>query len=305
MLSIFFSAVDTSNSSDVSYLKGQMSGLENRIAQLTDEIERLTGAVSVLQLNNSLKQENTTTNNHTVEVGSLKKRKTMVNASHEVDSEGNLGPSSPLPPSTNVIRMSSDDSSLFVEQLIHSGEELLPGPQLQFLTSSTTETDPWIDNFDLMLYDDGTMDPGSCSDKRTNELNSKPTSLVALESNCSITDTTLLHDTEMKSSSDITAILNALPEDLKKRFVDRLADNMAMQMAKKLFHQTSSHQSGLTNLAQESVSLSTEYVLPSGAPAPEIALPLAAAAMMSTMRTMLANNVLSRSQLPADEGQVF
>lgn len=98
------------------------------------------------------------------------------------------------------------------------------------------------------------------------------------------------------SPDSIQSILEVLSPDLKKVFVEKLAEALGQQIATSIapsisLSPQSSKESGFTSAVAE--ALPTTFVLPSGSQAPEIALPLASAALGAFIISHLPNLVQS------------
>lgn len=271
--SMHFIAEGNSNGNvkEISELKSQVESLTERLSALNNQVERLTGAFNDMHV-------------APVEVKSEKNKKRKVAASNTI--------ANPI----ELRRMSSLGSQTYVEELRSSGVMLPNGNEF--------EDFDWKDESDgmMMMEDEPNQNVDEeffheiCEDLVDLEEKEEKSNgdFIFPEENLQnqSDDMSRLSD----SFSEVSSVIDKLPTDLQLRFVDKLAEVVGLQLASAMNAQK------VPIVKAELVEAVPppnkvvrnnpypDYVLPSGNKAPEIALPLASAAisafLMSNFRTL-------------------
>jgi hypothetical protein len=287
--SMHFVGESGNNGKEISELKSQVANLTEQLNALNDTVEKLTGAFHTMNVHPSASSSSSSKSE-----SSRKKRKASISAPLDV-----LLPCPTLMEGIELKRMSSLSSTTYVEDLKSSG--------LSVPTASEFENFEWND--EEAEEGEGHLFEEMCEslidlEEEQEDPNTRSNSMVDEEEQDIITplkseyppqhqpvipqDLCDLSDT----LSDVSSVIDKLPSDLQLRFVDKLAEVVGSQLANVMtishdmpivkaepiphdhhHHHHSSHyqQSGSFHYP--------EYILPSGNKAPEIALPLASAAI--------------------------
>lgn len=274
-------------------MKNEVHNLNEKIANLNDQVEYLCETVQKLQIQSP---DNVVVNAN----DSGKKRKVTIKKN-----------SSEIP----LQRMTSTDSSFMVEEF--RDQEVPSGSDFAKLN--------WLQNEDNVMEvaegDDEFLDSNMFEDLlecvSTPKVNSSSSSSSssslgnipeAAAANIQNSPAPLLLPTAnavMPSATDLSSIIESLSPELKLRFIDKLAEAMAAQLAASATGPLAVAQvetidkENVSNGKEQSVaphqnsaSGNPTFMLPSGSQAPDIALPLASAALgaffMSSMQSLRA-----------------
>lgn len=282
----------------MSDLKNQVSCLNDRISSLTEQIAGLTGMVNDMKISKPVVIK--------TEKDSNKKRKTT-----EMDDEKADYLLDPPHQSVEFVlegpelmRMSSFDSQIYVNELSEQETTHRPptGPELQALAGGNNDDSLIFDSF-WDIDDELTATP-------------VPTA-TEVPSNIAVNQF-------MSSGVNFSQMINGLSPELKNRFVDKLAEEMGKQLSG-LFSSNAvaaeasasaavMAKTDLPDVIKENVISSTkpesnspQFNLPSGSRAPEIALPLASAAIgafgayiSAAVRSQVASVVDPNSSMKAE-----
>lgn len=320
-------AADATGGKDVTDLKDQVTLLTDKLAMLTEQFDRLSVVVS--QLNSTEMQQVEQQQLQQSQSVSKKRKLHSPSAGNTAASssfsavklEPGLGapPSLESPTLTRQISLSAFDFDYFMTlDNATVGGFGSPSGALQLVRTSSQLT---MANDD----DDDSMQVSFLTDSEF--VKQSPSSEAMVESEVPMQMLTpsesLLAQGAATTVQDLACIIGSLSPDLKERFVDRLAEVMGTQIANRLAEVTvppntaatvtaisphclsslASSASQMPPLGQNPLafgglprqtSTSTllvngEYVLPSGAKAPEIALPLASAAISAYLISALRN----------------
>lgn len=309
---------------EVSQLKHQVTDLNDRIAALHEQIDKLTGLVTHMQVKEkdegadySPKLEEQAVLSANAKSDSLKKRKLC---SKKETKE---------PP---LVRLSSCDSIMMINEYEANGESLPSGPELNLdyrdffgmscdqvnLESGAVERTP-VDT-PLPSYGNPFLDLSNAADENDDLLNllDEDSELYQIFSSPSpdaghefsdpaeaplptanpIPACATPNPSAASPVNELSSVLESLPDELKLRFVDKLAEFMASQISRSMYgqpgyayevcgvhpptHCDSSYASTYPCNAMSNDD-SQHYILPSGTRAPEIALPLASAAITAML----------------------
>jgi len=322
------SVAEATNVQEVSQLKNQVTDLNDRIAALHEQIDKLTGLVTHMQIKEkdegydfSPKLEEQEVFSSNSKSDSLKKRKL---ASKKETKE---------PP---LVRLSSCDSVMMIHEYKAKGESLPSGPELNldfrdFFDMSCDQVESGAvestgnsssipncgnsfldlnsavdDNDDLLnlLDEDSELyrilsSPPQSVKHEFNDYSNAPLPTANPIPSCSTLNFIPSCSTPNPTSTaspvhELSSVLESLPDELKLRFVDKLAEFMASQISRSMYgyaevcgvhppiHCDPSYAS-MYPCAANSSDDSQHYILPSGTRAPEIALPLASAAITAML----------------------
>jgi hypothetical protein len=288
--SMHFVAENGSNGKEISELKSQVANLTEQLNALNDTVEKLTGAFHTMNVHQSAPSSSSSMIN-TKNESSRKKRKAS-SASAPLDVL--LPASSPaLMEGIELKRMSSLSSTTYVEDLKSSG--------ISVPTSSEFENFAWND--EEVEDGEGSLFEEMCEslidlEEEQEDPNTRSNSMVEEDEQEDVItpfkseyppQPVITHDLSDLSDtlSDVSSVIDKLPSDLQLRFVDKLAEVVGSQLASVMtiskdmpivkaelipdHHSSHFQQSGSFHYP--------EYILPCGNKAPEIALPLASAAI--------------------------
>lgn len=272
-------------------LKEQVLNLNERIANLNDQVEYLSETVTKLQIRNpeGLVAASSDTS---------KKRKVTIKKN-----------ATEIP----LQRMSSTDSTYIVEEF--RNQEVPSGSDFARLNWLSNDNDNTMDMeeeneefLDSNIFED-LLECVSTPKERT------VISLVEPISNSTPATPSTLPQANpvLPSPNDFSGIMESLSPDLKLRFIDKLAEAMAAQLASSVngplavaqVEQNTDKENVLNQKESMMQSSSTScqsnanptFLLPSGSQAPDIALPLASAALgaffMSSMQSLKAASTAS------------
>lgn len=269
---------ESASSKEVTELKSQVSCLTDRLEELNHQVEYLSNAVRKLQLISPSDKEDMS------DVG--KKRKVQLPRAVDV----------PLQ------RMTSTDSSFMLDQYRMEQEEVPTGSDFKDFT--------WFQNDNIMeTEDDGLLDEGLMNDLLASTPRAPSSSSTAIAAPSSSVVTTSATPASPSSDSqlpvasvaatavsdasvgDFTSIIESLSPELKVRFLDKVAESMGAHLALNVnFGQREVLPISETTKFQAvppTYSSTPSFLLPSGKPAPEIAFPLASAALGAFMQHSL------------------
>lgn len=287
LIHFLFAANDNSGNKEVSDLKHQVCTLTERLAALNDQVDKLTSVVSHMHVGDG-------------------------------PVLGTPGPASKK------------------RKAISSAITLLPTVKSESTESTGLEA-PEISrqvsfshfDFDYFMALDGTevSDENSAMEEDNNDESMSTSFLTESED---VSPKKLLVPSLMKPAKDepmtpgtsavtavreLTNIFGQLTPELKERFIDKLAEVMGTQIATKLTAAPAAPvaavaaavESGEGIYRQNSLSSQGEYILPSGSKAPEIALPLASAAIGAYLTTLhnLSANLNAATTNAASEHRQF
>lgn len=252
-------APEAASTKEVSELKSQVSSLTERIAALNMQVEKLSNTVSMMTAS-----KNSST--ATTKVDTLaKKRRLSVDISPDIFSQQK---------SNELLEDSTFEDGLNIDMMLE--EE---------------STDDVFDVDTLLELIETSDDPNNAAEHHQQEIQ---TSVPA---------------SDFTAVKDFSNFLDELSPELKERFVDKLAEAMAVQLANGL----SNNQVQMMPSTNVSVpaaipvmaevvdevpsksspaATSSQFILPSGEQAPDIAFPLASAALI----TFLMRSSLLQSQ---------
>jgi hypothetical protein len=296
------SAAEPNNGQEVSELRSQVSGLNDRIAAMHEQIDRLAGLVSNLQLAPPAAASSSSGD-------ALKKRKI-----------GERGNSVPL-----LRRQSSTDSTLMLGDYRASGAELQSGPQLIPVDGDFFGDDMELlfsETADLLMDDEPALAAAAAPvvpPAHIVPVLSPAPAMASVDSSAVDTPAAVAIGAVNAAANDISSVLDRLSPELRLRFVDRLAEVMGAQLTQSIaqqvqvqVHVSQQSQSDKTQLVQPQLHVpyvptanapafaapvstaaptasSTDpahFRLPSGSKAPEIAIPLASAAIAALLSSM-------------------
>jgi len=303
--------------------------LNDRITALNDQIDKLTGLVTNMQVkeDNNKAAAAALINGDKSEMDGQKRRKLSVKnlAAHRVS----LSPGGAIP----LQRQHSLDSSMMIGEFEAAGEELPSGPDLMMLTENSdffamnnkNQEDEallleqsWSDDMDILFSENDAADlPQETKYIKTEIPHASPVPALAATAP---TPTVAAIGAVSAAASDISSVLDSLSPELRLRFVDRLAEVMGAQLTQNISQQVQVNvqvaqqaQQQLQQPVQQQVQQPYLYVaapassaqaapavaqtniisadpahflLPSGSRAPEIALPLASAAIAALLSSM-------------------
>lgn len=221
----------------------------------------------------------------------------------------------------------SNEESFMQVLTLHDGDDddsIMEDTSTEFIqeiSSTTIDKEFLIDDDIFDLFKDDNINDTKCTSKTTsthrinNECNNTTTTPVMLlpyanpitESNIiTSTASSIPHSNSSSTAAiatvagnDLSSVLDSLPDELKLRFVDKLAEFMATQLSKNLNLNTELIEASVIKDNAEQVNKCNKYhlnnhnqhykqdlnnyVLPSGSKAPEIAIPLATAAITAML----------------------
>lgn len=276
--SMHFVPEGNGNTKEITELKSQVADLTEKLSALNDQVERLTGAFNDIHVApKEIKSENS------------KKRKVAAD---------NF-----LEESIELRRMSSLGSQLYVDEFRSAGAPLPTGSDLaDFDWKDETEN-----SMELVEVEVGEQPKANSEEQLFEEIVDDLIDLEKDGPNLEKTDSNDIsgdihnHSDDMSqfsnSISEVSSVIDKLPQELQLRFVDKLAEVVGVQLASAMGSQTNAPvvkaEVVPDSSEQSKLVLRTpypEYVLPSGSKAPEIALPLASAAisafLMSNFRAL-------------------
>lgn len=323
-LSVFvIYAAEATNVQEVSQLKHQVTDLNDRIAALHEQIDKLTGLVTHMQVKEkeeggeySPKLDEQAVLSSNAKSDSLKKRKLC---SKKETKE---------PP---LVRLSSCDSIMMIHEYEANGESLPSGPELNlddrdFFGMSCDQVESGavvkMTTVDTPLTSFGNpfLDQNNAADENDDLLNllDEDSELYQIFSSPSpdaghefvdsaesplptanpIPACATPNPSVASPVHELSSVLESLPDELKLRFVDKLAEFMASQISRSMHgqpgyayevcgvHPPTHCDSSFASTYPYTVNSnddSQHYILPSGTRAPEIALPLASAAITAML----------------------
>lgn len=355
---------ETSNNQEVSSLKSEVTGLNDRIAALHRQIDALSGVVEGMKMKEEEKNRNCDlaagasaaavgpvqeTYQVAVKEEPSKKRKVAEEMPPPVEMvrQTSLGSTSSMLPSGQELHIDSDNFFTEpVENLMPAAPSLERAPSLQRMMSYNSEgaDAAWFDEMNMNMLDDIVdidVAPTAASSAATSTASSIPQASAVSNGGGGA-----------GAVQDISSILESLSPELKVRFVDKLAEVMGKQLSsniaqqqqqqavmtveaypadlldQKLAMECEEQAAGAAASAAASQSLvrppavtaqeapsaaaSTPahphmgmisapagYRLPSGEQAPEIALPLASAALGAFVLSSLQSLVNTQQKGPA------
>lgn len=272
---------NSGNVKEISELKSQVATLTERLTFLNDQVERLTGAFNDMHV-------------APLQVKSEKSKKRKPAADNF--------PPAPTPvliENIELRRMNSLGSQTYVNEFKSSGAALPSGNDLVNFDWNEDDDDMMVEESDVknlyngeeeVLFHEICGDLAALAEKEDDEQVTPAPAIDEMVHNQSSDDMSRVSD----SFSEVSSVIDKLPAELQLRFVDKLAEVVGFQLASAM-----NSQSGVPVVKAELVeeqpkmiqnSPYPEYVLPSGNKAPEIALPLASAAisafLMSNFRTL-------------------
>jgi len=299
---------EATNVQEVSQLKHQVTDLNDRIAALHEQIDKLTGLVTHMQVKEkeegaeySPKLDEQAVLSSNAKSDSLKKRKLC---SKKETKE---------PP---LVRLSSCDSIMMINEYEANGESLPSGPELNLddrdffgMSCDQVESGAVVkmtavdqnnaadENDDLLnlLDEDSELYQifSSPSPDAGHEFVEAPLPTANPIPVCATPNPSVASPVH-----ELSSVLESLPDELKLRFVDKLAEFMASQISRSMHGQPGyayevcgvhppthcdSSFASTYPYAVNSKDDSQHYILPSGTRAPEIALPLASAAITAML----------------------
>lgn len=305
---------------EVSQLKHQVTDLNDRIAALHEQIDKLTGLVTHMQVKEkeegvdySPKLEEQAVLSSSAKSDSLKKRKL---GSKKETKE---------PP---LVRLSSCDSIMMIHEYEANGESLPSGPELNLdyrdffgmscdqleseaVAMTAVDTPPGKpflglnnaadENDDLLNLLDEDSELYKIFSSPSHDAGHEFADPVEapLPTANPIPACATPNPSAASPVHELSSVLESLPDELKLRFVDKLAEFMASQISRSMYgqpgyayevcgvhppsHCDSPSYASTYPYAVNSNDDSQHYILPSGARAPEIALPLASAAITAML----------------------
>lgn len=313
---------EATNVQEVSQLKHQVTDLNDRIAALHEQIDKLTGLVTHMQVKEkeegaeySPKLDEHAILSSNAKSDSLKKRKLC---SKKETKE---------PP---LVRLSSCDSIMMINEYEANGESLPSGPELNLddrdffgMSCDQVESGAVVKmtavDTPLSSFGNPFLDQNNAADENDDLLNlldedselyqifSSPSPDAGHEFVASaeaplptakpIPVCATPNPSVASPVHELSSVLESLPDELKLRFVDKLAEFMASQISRSMHGQPGyayevcgvhpptcdSSFASTYPYAVNSNDDSQHYILPSGTRAPEIALPLASAAITAML----------------------
>lgn len=283
-------------------LRTQVSGLNDQIAAMHDQIDRLADMVSNMQV--------AAPSSSSSSGDAQKKRKLTVKGAVSSPSGVILG-------AVPLQRMSSTDSTMMIGEYRAAGEDLPSGPELlkfadgsDFFgddgaegmnTSTGAGAQDWDgQNEDLdMLFSAGLMDEdepvmsGNRSLPQASAVMAAPITATAAPAAAAI-------GVVNNAATEISNVLDGLSPDLRLRFVDRLAEVMGAHLTQNIAQQVQAQQqekavpymmpaptyAPVASAPYSAAPEAGQFLLPSGSRAPEIAIPLASAAIAALLSSM-------------------
>ncbi len=241
-------------------MKSQVSTLTDRLVELNDQVDMLSAAVRKLQMISPNHGDNFS------DVG--KKRKVHLAKGLDV----------PLQ------RMTSTDSSYMIDEYRLEQEEVPTGSDFKDFS--------WFQNESLMeTEEDGMLDESLMQELLASTPRAPPSSCISSSSGvttaaapaspCSdaqLPVASVAATVVSPSVGDFVSILEHLSPDLKLRFIDKVAESMGAHLA---LNVNMGHRDlmPLPDSTKFQYSSTPSFLLPSGSEAPDIALPLASAAL--------------------------
>eukprot|EP01038_Epipyxis_sp_PR26KG_P011985 gene11985-16043_t len=277
---------ESPNVHEVSDLKTQVLSLNDRIAMLNNQVTELTGLVNLMKVGEKKEQVNNNTNSEktnqnvlaNVDLDIHKKRKLGVSGDVIIKVEPGLKQAVEQKPFTKNL---SIDSTLLENNQLPTGQEL--SMMHVFSRTNSMKLDQNLNVMDIEDIDDenifeefrddflSTSVVGTPLPPRSNEaqVQTLPQANLVVEESC------------RNGNIPIQDFLEFLSPELKVRFVDKLAEEMGKQLSTIVTNNvpTQAAVEVVSVNAASANSKSNEYHLPSGSKAPEIALPLASAAI--------------------------
>ena len=322
---------DASSGQEMTDLKTQVNGLNDQIAAMHDQIDKLTGMVTTMQLNTTPPTVSFPSS------GDLQKKRKVT-----VKSEPGLSLTSAIP----LRRLPSVDSTVMIGEYEAAGEDLPSGPELMkangghMFDGQEEWTEGVVEEEDddmAMLFTD------------TAELLMDDVPSLSRSQSMNLPQANLVHSTTTTSAptaaaigavnsaaTEISSVLESLSPELRLRFVDRLAEVMGAQLTQNIAQQVQVQvhvakqqqkqpaavvapsptyyvpsvvpSTNMGPVVQENSSepAVAQFCLPSGGKAPEIALPLASAAiaaLLSSMQSFAQSTQLHMQQQQTQQAQ--
>lgn len=262
-----------------------MSDLHERIAAMSDQMDRLTGLVSGMQLGSSASEGG---------IDGQKKRKVVIKREPSFSSIGSI----PLQ------RLASTDSTMMVGEYEAAGEKLPSGPELLMMNNSgdffnerlnTDSSSPEVaqeedDEMDMFFSETANILMEDEELPRASAVVPSSTS----PSPATAAPTAAAIGAVSAAANEISSVLDGLSPELRLRFVDRLAEVMGAQLTQNISQVV--HREQQEKKTEEAPIVAcvpfppqcevSQFRLPSGSQAPEIALPLASAAIAALLSSM-------------------
>jgi hypothetical protein len=268
------------NVKEISDLRNQVATLTERLNALNDEVGRLTGSFGGMSVD-----------------GSKKKRK--------ISSAAQSIPSFTQP--VELKRMNSLGSN-FADDLKSSGLPVPAGEELENFDwdERNMEVDEPV-NDDVLFQElcGDLVDLGKNGNNLMNEEDEEEEPLYEEKETVStpaplsavVPPPTISIQSVPEQFCEVTSVIDKLPTDLQLRFVDKLAEIVGAQLAGSMTPiVVKAEPINDSSSAVNHIPSFPEYMLPSGNKAPEIALPLASAAisafLMSNFRSLQSHQVV-------------
>mmetsp|Transcript_1038 Transcript_1038/g.2012 ORF Transcript_1038/g.2012 Transcript_1038/m.2012 type:complete len:460 (+) Transcript_1038:88-1467(+) len=309
-----FAAAEAAHAKELGDLQAEVQGLNHRIDELHCQIDSLTTMVTDMKVEGNHKssqqqqQQEQSMRYDDCPISGRKRR--MLSFSFEPAAMGaeDVDAGSAITTAHHhqqqqeiesppvLMRLSSTESAAMLDEFAAEGAHLPSGPDLildNFLDAFMEET--------VQLESEN----GAENDRHQGEGASLQAEAqegsVGVESPSTVVD--INGDGHMNMGMDISAVLEHLSPELKRRFVDKLAETMGAQLSQNISQQAEAafSQAQLAPSVQEqaiqqrqvkqerdasSSSSPSAYHLPSGGKAPEIAIPLASAAIAALISNM-------------------
>jgi hypothetical protein len=283
----------------VNDLRSQVTGLNEQIAAMHDQIDRLADLVTNMQVATAPSSSS---------AGDMQKKRKLTVKGASSSSAGVMLGAVPLQ------RMSSTDSTMMIGEYRAAGEDLPSGPDLlrfadgsdffgedanDAMNTSGSGAQDWDgQNEDLdMLFTAGLMDEdepavvGDLSLPQASAVMAAPVTATAAPAAAAI-------GVVNNAATEISNVLDGLSPELRLRFVDRLAEVMGAHLTQNIAQQVQAQQPEKTLPYMVPAPAYTpaasyapapeagQFLLPSGSRAPEIAIPLASAAIAALLSSM-------------------